>query len=144
MFFYQTLNGGFRFLSFDAMTQLEFPIPFSLLPRNAVETDDENINAPKGLNTAIQVYKKPQMFDSLQATVGGAYASRLKVYDPIRKLEEENVYDLKTSMDKGDHISGFPMLYTDDMERVLRPNEIVDPAVSPTIDEIDVDINPIE
>jgi hypothetical protein len=47
-------------------------------------------------------------------------------------------------MDKGDHISGFPMLYTDDMERVLRPNEIVDPAVSPTIDEIDVDINPIE
>ena len=32
------------------------------------------------------------MFDTLQATVGGAYASTLRVYDPIRKLEEENVY----------------------------------------------------
>ena len=144
LFFYQTLNGGFRFLSFDTMCTMEFPIPFSLSPRNTVETSDENINAPKGLNTAIQTYKKPQMFDSLQATVGGAYASTLKVYDPIRKLEEENVFDLKTSMDKGDHISGFPMLFLDDDERVLRPNEIVDPAVSPTIDEIDVDLKPTE
>ena len=144
LFFYQTLNGGFRFLSFDTMCTMEFPIPFSLSPTNTVETSDENLNAPSGLNTAIQMYKKPQMFDTLQATVGGAYASTLKVYDPIRKLEEENVYDLKTSMDKGDHVSGFPMLFLDDDERVLRPNEIVDPAVSPTIDEIDIDIKPTE
>ena len=144
MFFYQTLNGGFRFLSFDTMAGMEFPIPFSMTSRNTVETEDENLNSPKGLNTTIQAYKKPQLFDTLQATVGGAYASRLKVYDPIRKLEEENIYDLETSMNKGEHISGFPMMYLEDMERILKPNEIVDPGVSPTIDEIDVDSKPTE
>ena len=126
MFFYQTLNGGFRFLSFDTMAGMEFPIPFSMTSRNTVETEDENLNSPKGLNTTILAYKKPQLFDTLQATVGGAYASRLKVYDPIRKLEEENIYDLETSMNKGEHISGFPMMYLEDMERILRPNEIVE------------------
>ena len=34
MFFYQTLNGGFRFKSFDSMCTQEFPIPFSNIPRN--------------------------------------------------------------------------------------------------------------
>ena len=72
MFFYQTLNGGFRFQSFDSMCTQEFPIPFSNIPRNTSQTEDENLNAPLGLNSAILVYKKPQMFDTLQGTVGGA------------------------------------------------------------------------
>ena len=143
-FFYQTLNGGFRFLSFDSMVAMEFPVPFSMLPRNTTETENENLNAPMGLNSSIQTFKKPQQFDTLQATVGGAYASTLKVYDPIRKLEEENVYDLETSMGKGNHVSGHPMLYVEDMERVLTAGEVVDPKVSPPIDEIDVDIKPTE
>ena len=36
------------------------------------------------------------------------------------------------------------MLFVDDMERVLRPNELIDAQISPTIDEIDVDIKPTE
>ena len=142
MFFYQTLNGGFRFQSFDSMCTQEFPIPFSNIPRNTSQTEDENLNAPLGLNSAILVYKKPQMFDTLQGTVGGAYASTLKVYDPIRKLEEENVYDLESSMKKGNHVSGHPMLYVDDLERVLTAGEVTEMTTSPEVSETDVDIQP--
>ena len=144
MFFYQTLNGGFRFQSFDSMCTQEFPIPFSNIPRNTSQTEDENLNAPLGLNSAILVYKKPQMFDTLQATVGGAYASTLKVYDPIRKLEEENVYDLESSMKKGNHVSGHPMLYVDDLERVLTAGEVTEMTTSPEVSETDVDIQPTQ
>ena len=144
MFFYQTLNGGFRFQSFDSMCTQEFPIPFSNIPRNTSETEDENLNAPLGLNSAILVYKKPQMFDTLQGTVGGAYASTLKVYDPIRKLEEENVYDLESSMKKGNHVSGHPMLYVDDLERVLTAGEVTEMTTSPEVSETDVDIQPTQ
>lgn len=142
MFFYQTLNGGFRFQSFDSMCTQEFPIPFSNIPRNTSQTEDENLNAPLGLNSAILVYKKPQMFDTLQGTVGGAYASTLKVYDPIRKLEEENIYDLESSMKKGNHVSGHPMLYVDDLERVLTAGEVTEMTTSPEVSETDVDIQP--
>ena len=144
MFFYQTLNGGFRFQSFDSMCTQEFPIPFSNIPRNTSQTEDENLNAPLGLNSAILVYKKPQMFDTLQGTVGGAYASTLKVYDPIRKLEEENVYDLESSMKKGNHVSGHPMLYVDDLERVLTAGEVTEMTTSPEVSETDVDIQPTQ
>ena len=144
MFFYQTLNGGFRFQSFDSMCTQEFPIPFSNIPRNTSQTEDENLNAPLGLNSAILVYKKPQMFDTLQATVGHTYASTLKVYDPIRKLEEENVYDLESSMKKGNHVSGHPMLYVDDLERVLTSGEVTEMTTSPEVSETDVDIQPTQ
>ena len=144
MFFYQTLNGGFRFHSFDSMCTQEFPIPFSNIPRNTSQTEDENLNAPLGLNSAILVYKKPQMFDTLQGTVGGAYASTLKVYDPIRKLEEENIYDLESSMKKGNHVSGHPMLYVDDLERVLTAGEVTEMTTSPEVSETDVDIQPTQ
>ena len=97
-----------------------------------------------GLNTVITYIKKPQMFDTLQGTVGGAYASTLKVYDPLRKLEEITTYDLESAIEKGEHISGHPMLFVDDMERVLRPNELIDAQISPTIDEIDIDAKPTE
>ena len=144
MFFYQTLNGGFRFQSVDSMCTQEFPIPFSNIPRNTSQTEDENLNAPLGLNSAILVYKKPQMFDTLQGTVGGAYASTLKVYDPIRKLEEENIYDLESSMKKGNHVSGHPMLYVDDLERVLTAGEVTEMTTSPEVSETDVDIQPTQ
>jgi len=143
MFFYQTLNGGFRLQSFDNMCDMEFPVTFSNIPRNAnLDTDEENLNSPHGLNTGILVYKKPQMFDTLTATIGGAYSSTQKVYDPIRKLEEETIYDLESAMKKGQHVSGHPMLYVDDMERVLSAEDVVDATVSPLVNEIDVDIQP--
>ena len=143
MFFFQTLNGGFRFQSFDQMCQMEFPVEFNDKPKNVVvDNEDENINAPAGLNTTIMHHEKPQLFNTLQGTVGGAYASTLKVYDPIRKLEEESIYDLEETMKKGNHVSGNPMLYVDDFERVLQPGILIDPEISPPIDEISIDLQP--
>ena len=142
MFFYQTMNGGFRFQSMDTMCSMEFPISFSMSPRNTQDTEEENLNAPQGLNTMLIMYKKPQLFDTLEATSAGAYASTLKVYDPIRKLEEENIYSLEKTMAKGTHVSGHPMLMVDEMERVLTVGEVIDQEASPTIDEIDIDIQP--
>jgi len=144
-YFYQTMNGGFRFQSVDKMMGTEFPIAFTMSPRNTtLDTDKEDINAESGLNTALILYKKPQMFNTLQGTSNGAYASTLRVYDPIRKLEEINTYSLEDSLKKGQHVSGHPMIMVDEMERVLTAGEIIDRTTSPTVDEIDVDINPIE
>ena len=133
MFFYQTMNGGFRFQSMDTMCSMEFPISFSMSPRNTQDTEEENLNAPQGLNTMLIMYKKPQLFDTLEATSAGAYASTLKVYDPIRKLEEENIYSLEKTMAKGNHVSGHPMLMVDEMERVLTVGEVIAQETSPTI-----------
>ena len=144
-FFYQTMNGGFRFQSADTMMGTEFPIPFTQSPRNTkLDTETEDLNAPEGLNTQLVLYKKPQLFNQLKAVSGGAYASTLRVYDPIRKLEEINTYSLEDSMGKGTHVSGHPMVMVDEMERVLTAGEIIDRQVSPEISEIDVDNNPVE
>ena len=143
MFFYQTLNGGFRFQSFDSMCTQEFPIPFSNIPRKYITNRRRKFKCTfrtKLCNTRVQ---KPQMFDTLQATVGGC-TSTLKVYDPIRKLEEENVYDLESSMKKGNHVSGHPMLYVDDLERVLTAGEVTEMTTSPEVSETDVDIQPTQ
>ena len=68
MFFYQTLNGGFRFKSIDSMFEHEFPVSFSMKPRNSSDLDDVDLNAPGGLNSTILSYRKPQMFDTLKDT----------------------------------------------------------------------------
>lgn len=114
MFFYQTLNGGFRFSSIDSMMTREFPLEFSMKSRNTLlQTKDIDINDSSGLNTQILNVSKPQQFDTLQGTIAGAYASSMKVYDPIRKLEEDIVFDLEETFKNGNHISGFPMIRTD-------------------------------
>ena len=42
------------------------------------------------------------MFDTLKGTISGAYASHMKVYDPLRKLESEEVYDMEETFKRGD------------------------------------------
>ena len=115
MFLYQTLNGGFRFASIDTLTQQEFPLEFSFKPRSDTNTAKLDMNAPNGANTQILAYSKPQLFDTLQGTIGGAYASSMKAYDPLRKLEQDIVFDLEESFKKGDHVSGHPLVMTGEM-----------------------------
>jgi hypothetical protein len=142
-FFYQTLNGGFRFTDFTSMCKQEFPLEFSYKPRNAdLETDQVDINAEKGLNTQILAIEKPQMFDTLRGTVGGAYASTLHVYDPIRKLMEDNIYDMDEVYKRSGHVSGYPMMRLNEDERVLSTKNMIDKEVSPDYDEVDVDLAP--
>ena len=141
MFFYQTLNGGFRFGSIDGMFQREFPVAFTFKPSTSdIESSEKDLNAPGGLNSKILSYFKPQLFDTLAAMIGGAYGSSMKVYDPVRKLEEDVVYDYKETMARGTHLSGFPLIITDEDEVMLSAHNQTDDRQSPDSIEVDVDL----
>jgi len=143
MFFFQTLNGGFRFTSIDQMFQQEFPLVFSYKPRSAdLDTDKVGAQSEAGINTMISAYEKPQLFDTLRGTMGGAYASMLKVYDPVRKIEEDIVYDMAETFKKGKHLSGHPMLLLDEHERTLTTGNLIDTETDPVVNEIDIDLAP--
>jgi len=144
MFFFQTLNGGFRFSSIDTMLKREFPVPFSYRPRSAEETSQLDLNAKGGLNSMIKSFYIPQQFDTLRGTAKGAYSSMQKTYDPIRKQEVDFVYDLEETMNRGKHLSGFPLIRTGEMERSLTLENQIDPMISPAVTEIDIDFPPNE
>ena len=148
VFFFQTLNGKYKFKSIDTMMEQEYPLSFSYRPRSEnLDTGETDINAPSGLNTQIISYTKPQIFDTLRGTISGAYASSMKVYDPIRKIEEDIVFDLEESYKKGNHVSGnHPMILTDGKEpfteMTLTTEDIVDKFISPNVTEIDANLAP--
>lgn len=142
-FFYQSVNGGFRFASFETMASMEFPLEFSYsLRNNILDTDEENINSEKGLNTQILRLEKPEQFNTLEGTVNGAYSSFMRVYDPIRKIEEEDYYDMKETFDRNQkgHISGYPMMMLEENERIMSTHNLIDGQVSPDVKEIDVEL----
>ena len=144
MFFFQTLNGGFRYQSVGDMFTKEFPLPFSFRPRNSdPNTNEADLNAKGGLNTQILSFNKPQVFDTLTGTVGGAYASMMKTYDPVRKIEEDVIFDMKETFERGQHLSGHPMIHIeDDYEYVFTSENQTDAEQSPPITELDVDLPP--
>jgi len=148
MFFFQTLNGKYKFKSIDSMMEQEYPLSFSFRPRTEnLDTGETDINAPSGLNTQIISYTKPQAFDTLRGTIAGAYASSMKVYDPVRKIEEDIVFDLEESFKKGNHVSGKnPIILTDGgesfTEMTLTTEDIVDKFVSPNVTEVDANLAP--
>ena len=148
MFFYQTLNGKYKFKSIDTMMQQEFPVAFSFRPRGEnLDTAEADINSPEGLNSQILSYIKPQVFDTLRGTAAGAYSGSMKVYDPIRKIEEDIVYDIEETFKRGQHVSGnWPMILTDGakdyQERFLTTEDLVEKTISPQVTEIGVDLAP--
>jgi len=142
-FFFQTLNGGFRFMSIDEMFEREFPLKFNYYPKSAsLESLDLPINSEGGLNSTIEEYNKPQLFNILRGTEIGAFSASLRVYNPIKKIEEEHHYDLAKTMKRGTHLSGFPMLRLDDEEVILQPDIQNDPLVAPPSTSLDADFAP--
>ena len=146
MFFYQTLNGEFRFDSFQSMTAREFPLRFSHMPRNAGPSEDTSINAEDvGLNTQILNIEVPQRFNTMKGLMGGAYSSKLSTYDPVRKLVEENVYSISKVFERGNddgHVSKHPLIRTADMETTYRAEELMSVEESPDFSEEFVDLPP--
>ena len=120
MFFYQTLNGGFRFASFETMVkELEEPVIFDMGIRNDIQNAEFNDDTGLiGQGTQILGTIQPQRADVLTGYQMGAYASKQITYDPIRKLEEDNIYKITDSFknDKQNHTSKFPLINTEDME----------------------------
>ena len=145
MFFYQTLGGEFRFDSFQSMTSREFPLTFDSMPRNNVDQTDRDLNDDAGLNTQILSYEIPQRFNTLKGLVNGAYSSKLKTYDPVRKLEEENVYSISEVFKRGNdegHVSKFPIIRTSDLETTYKADDRVSSQQPPTVSEEFVDLAP--
>ena len=120
MFFYQTMTGGFRFTSFETMvSEMEEPVIFDMGTRQDVENSELDDDSPNvGQGTEILGFIQPQRADILSGYTQGAYASKQITYDPIRKLEEDNVYKITDSFksDKQSHVSKFPLINTEDME----------------------------
>tara|TARA_B100001559_G_scaffold276615_1_gene247654 strand:- start:69 stop:1550 length:1482 start_codon:yes stop_codon:yes gene_type:complete len=148
MFFYETLNGGFCFKSIDEMFQQEFPLKFSYGSRQAdTETAEVDANAAGGVNTVVEAIEVPQRANTLQGMVGGAFASTQITYDPIRKVDEIDLYSIDElfSRNAENHLSGNPMIRTGDQnevfEKVLTTENVVDAEVSPPVTEVDVDAN---
>lgn len=143
MFFYQTLNGGFRYQDISTMLKLEFPIEFSYKPRNAeIDTDKQDLNSPTGLNTQILAIEKPHVFDTMKGTINGMYSAFMKVYNPIKKIEEDNFYDMKEVYERSGHLSGYPLLRLDENEKVLTTENQTDKQISPKVSEVDIDLAP--
>ena len=121
MFFYQSLVGGFRFMSLNKMISgdMDFVLPFSSEPRNQkIESENVDVDDPTdGINTQILNFEIQKKGDTLHNMTTGAYASRLKTYDPIRKLEKDVVFDLGENYDKKgkNHMSGFTVRLNDDI-----------------------------
>ena len=134
MFFYQVLNGGFRFKSFYRMTQDEFPISFSYIPREYNDVTLIGANTQGGVNSVIKSFTRPRQFDTLEGLATGAYSSNIQVYDPLLKNTYVNVYDLG-KMFKGNegHVSGYPLIHLDDPESILSPDDTTENSKSPTV-----------
>ncbi len=146
MFFYQSLNGEFRFDSFQSMTARQFPLTFSYIPRSDVKSEEANINAEdEGLNTQILKLEVPQRFNTMVGLTSGAYSSKLLSYDPVRKLAEETVYSISDVYKRGNedgHISKHPIIRASDMETTFRAEEISSIEKSPEVAEEFVDLAP--
>ena len=143
-FLFQTLNGGFRFMSIDEMCNRKHGQEFEYKPKTAsLDSLDAPINVPGiGLNSTILAYEKPQLFDTLKAQSQGGYASTLHVYDPVRKFERAYHYDLAETMGRGTHVSSHPMIRLDEQEVIMRAQNQTDKFVPPSYDELDVDFAP--
>lgn len=93
MFLYQTIDGEYHFKDMDSMLKEMDDRIFTHVPTSAYAGFSEEER-----NQLIIRVGKPQEFDTLRGLSTGAYASMLKVYDPIRKIEEVKLYDIKESI----------------------------------------------
>tara|TARA_B100000424_G_scaffold219631_1_gene178206 strand:+ start:2023 stop:3510 length:1488 start_codon:yes stop_codon:yes gene_type:complete len=112
MFFFQTMNGSFRFVSFETMCKdLETPLIFDFNTRQDIDSEDIPIDTPGlGINSKILAFKQPTRFNVLKGFKDGAYAGTQIAYDPVRKIPEENVFRLADCFDSEEqlHVSKHP------------------------------------
>lgn len=144
MFFFQTANGKFQFKSFSEMCQSEFPVEFDDVSRSDYDASIRDLNGKGGLNSEIKEFMREQQFDTLKLTETGGYASTMKVFDPMRKIQYNQVFDLKKVYDKGHHVSGHPLSVLDQDEVWLTSDNLTGATENITVTQYDVDSAPNE
>ena len=124
-FFYQTLMGGYNLKSLDNMVSGNLEKTLGGKGKGNKVTDKMKGIPPLVFHPTsgasdvptrehIRQITIPQKFDTLSATIGGAYASHMVHYDSVRKLESTEYYDMQETFDRSSqsHVSGFPMIRT--------------------------------
>lgn len=146
MFFYQTMVDGFNFKSFDQMCSGEKSTlketPMDINPVNKFIYKPSSAAGEQQHRNKIFRVRRPLLFDTLIGTGAGTYASRSKTYDAVRKLEEDNYYDIEETMSRNqNHVSGYPMVRTESMlsqseghERSFTTGEVIGDDFPPVID----------
>ena len=63
----------------------------------------------------------------MKGLVKGAYASKLKTYDPVRKLEERMCILYQKFLKRNDegHVSSHPMIRPSDLEVIYQTDEML-------------------
>ena len=96
-FFFGTVFGLHRFITFDSMTKLQIPVKFDAFPRTGeIDSTSANPDAPYiGINTQILSYTRPQRANLIEGMFNGAYASQQNVYDHDKKTMRVIRYNAK-------------------------------------------------
>ena len=125
MFFFDTVMGRQRFMSYDTMRTLKLEIPFDTYPRNSDFLSSEtNIDAPYlGLNTQIMAYEKIQKSDTMGGQMEGVYASKIRTYDPVRKLEKINNFKIGDAFKNSKETDYHPLVKLSDGDEQV--NDVV-------------------
>jgi|TARA_B110000908_G_C10212963_1_gene431246 hypothetical protein len=109
-FFFQTLNGGFRFQDIASMYQREHPVVWNTTPKNDdLESMERNINSSRGLNTQIIEIHRPSSFNTLEGIRKGLYSSILRCWNPITQQIEEHKHDIGETFKRDGHMHEAPI-----------------------------------
>ncbi len=121
MFLYQTMKDGFTFKSIDNMCSGLTTPEFGDSKETTNQVHKFFYKPTSGSKDSpsrnqILEMKRPQVFDVLAGSKGGAYASRAINYDSVRKLESDEYYDIEDTFNRGsNHVSEYPMIRTESM-----------------------------
>tara|TARA_B100000287_G_scaffold291580_1_gene274912 strand:- start:2777 stop:4297 length:1521 start_codon:yes stop_codon:yes gene_type:complete len=141
MFFFDTVFGKQRFMSYDNMMKMECPVAFDSYSRKSVlGTEAFNPNLPLiGLNTQILEYSRPKRTNTLKGANSGAYSSRINSYDPVKKVNRVQIFSLQDVYDRMD--GKFPLVRLGEDEVIYEAGTIPE-FVSEPIETTSVYVTP--
>ena len=127
MFFFDTVYGQQKFMSYDNMKTLKCPVSMDSYPRKTnIGTSKYPVNSPfVGLNTQILKYTRPIRANLMNAIQVGTFTAKIKSYDAIRKVEKTIKHNLSEVYEKIKNV--FPSVRFDkDGEKVYTAGTISD------------------
>ena len=121
MFFYQTMARGFHFKSIDQMCSGETTPEFRKDEETKNEVHKLTFKPTSGgkdekSRNQILSMKRKQLFNTMEGTNLGLYASTSYSYDSVSKIQKEFFYDIEDTMNRSSlHLSGRPLIRTESM-----------------------------
>lgn len=92
---------GYQFRSFKSLFKQDTKKQYRFVPQNIEE--EKNQETEYGVRN-VYAYEYRNVFDSMQATTHGMYASQLLTFDPIRRTRETIKFDYQNEFDSDQHL----------------------------------------